>query len=247
VASCEAAPPDAAQSLPTAPRVASSRPADAQREFVARVLGDTEDVWGGVFQQMGMTYRPPKLILFDGATLSACGLQSAQTGPAYCTRDHSIYLDPSFLEELSQRFGAPGDFPRAYVIANQVGHHVQDQLGLADEAQRRAAGASERVRNQVARLQELQADCLAGVWANSVKKRGLIDERDVESGIAAAMALGDDRIRRQARGNVDPETFTHGTSQQRAQWFKIGLESGDIGRCNTFASADTRAASGRGR
>jgi uncharacterized protein len=209
---------------------------DPQREFVARVLGDTEDMWGSTFQQLGTRYVPPKLVLYHGQVASACGLGSAAMGPFYCPGDRVVYLDLSFFEELTQRFGAPGDFARAYVIAHEVGHHVQNQLGLMDEIQRKTAGASERVRNEVSVRQELQADCLAGVWGASAAKRNLIDTSDVESGINAAMAVGDDRLQKRAQGYVVPEAFTHGSSEQRAKWFKIGLTSGDIRQCNTFAS-----------
>lgn len=216
--------------------------ADPQREFVARVLGDTEDVWGGIFQQLGMRYQPPKLALYHGQVDSACGLGSAAMGPFYCPGDRYVYLDLSFFQDLSQRFGAPGDFARAYVIAHEIGHHVQNQLGLMNEVQRKTAGASERVRNEMSVRQELQADCLAGVWGNSAAKRNLIDARDVDSGIAAAMAVGDDRLQQRSRGYVVPEAFTHGSSEQRAKWFKIGLSSGDIRQCDTFASRDIRTA-----
>jgi predicted metalloprotease len=228
-----------------APAPGQSAQADPQREFVARVLGDTEDVWGGIFQQLGGTYERPKLDLFHGEVNSACGLSSAAMGPFYCPGDRKVYLDLSFFQELSQRFGAPGDFARAYVIAHEIGHHVQNQLGVMDDVRKRVAGGSERVRNEMSVRQELQADCLAGVWGNSAAKRHLIDASDVEAGIAAAMAVGDDRLQQQARGYVVPEQFTHGSSEQRAKWFKIGLSSGDIKQCNTFASSDARAFTGR--
>jgi len=234
------------QSVPsTAPAPAQSAHGDPQREFVARVLGDTEDVWGGIFQQLGGTYERPKLDLFHGEVNSACGLSSAAMGPFYCPGDRKVYLDLSFFQELSQRFGAPGDFARAYVIAHEIGHHVQNQLGVMDDVRKRVAGGSERVRNEMSVRQELQADCLAGVWGNSAAKRHLIDASDVEAGIAAAMAVGDDRLQQQARGYVVPEQFTHGSSEQRAKWFKIGLSSGDIKQCNTFASRDTGASATR--
>jgi uncharacterized protein len=221
-----------------APQTTPAKPAgsDPQTEFVARVLGDTEDVWGNVFKQLGTTYQPPKLVLFRGEVSSACGFASAAMGPFYCPGDRHVYLDLSFFQELSQRFGAPGDFARAYVIAHEIGHHVQNQLGLMDEVRQKTGNASERVRNDMSVRQELQADCLAGVWGNSAAKRGLIDASDVESGIGAAMAVGDDRMQKQSRGYVVPEAFTHGSSAQRAKWFKIGLQSGDLRQCNTFAS-----------
>ena len=211
---------------------------DPQTEFVARVLGDTEDVWGGIFQQLGTRYQPPKLALYHGQIASACGLSSAAMGPFYCPGDCKVYLDLSFFQELAQRFGAPGDFARAYVIAHEIGHHVQNQLGLMDAAQRRMAGGGERDRNETSVRLELQADCLAGVWGHSSVQRNIIDAKDVESGIAAATAVGDDRIQKQTRGYVVPEGFTHGTSAQRVRWFKTGLESGDLRQCDTFAARD---------
>jgi len=236
------------QSLPPAGSgTGAAETADPQKRFVSKVLGDTEDVWGSIFQQMGTRYDPPKLHLYSGYVQSACGQGQAAMGPFYCPGDQKVYLDMSFFQELSQRFGAPGDFARAYVIAHEIGHHVQNQLGLMDEVQRKTANAPERVRNEVSVRQELQADCLAGVWGYSAAKRGLIDAKDVEAGIAAAMAVGDDRIQQQSRGYVVPEAFTHGSSQQRAQWFKVGLTTGDIRQCNTFASRDMRAAGGGSR
>ena len=227
------------QSLPPAGAVPSPGVSeDPQKRFVSKVLGDTEDVWGGIFQQLGKEYQRPRLDLYRGSVdTGGCGLGQAAMGPFYCPGDQIVYLDTSFFDELSQRFGAPGDFARAYVIAHEIGHHVQNQLGIMEQVQRKTAYASERVRNQASVLQELQADCLAGVWGNSAAKRGLIDAKDVDAGIAAAMAVGDDRIQKQSQGYVVPEAFTHGSSQQRAQWFKIGLSTGDIRQCNTFAQA----------
>jgi predicted metalloprotease len=233
--------PAPTQSMPSPAPPPGPRPTtDPQREFVAHVLGDTEDVWGGIFQQLGTHYQPPKLDLYRGQVESACGFASAAMGPFYCPGDRKVYLDLSFFQDLSQRFGAPGDFARAYVIAHEVGHHVQNSLGLMDEVRRKTAGASQLTRNEVSVRQELQADCFAGVWGNSAAKRGLIDAHDVESGIAAAAAVGDDRLQKQARGYIVPESFTHGSSAQRVEWFKVGLASGDLRRCNTFASPDLR-------
>jgi predicted metalloprotease len=200
------------------------------------VLGDTEDVWGGIFQQMGKRYQPPKLTLYHGQIASACGFSSAAAGPFYCPGDRKVYLDLSFFQELSQRFGAPGDFARAYVIAHEIGHHVQNQLGLMDAAQQRTASSSDRGRNDTSVRLELQADCLAGVWGHSSMQRNIIDAKDVESGIAAAAAVGDDRIQKQTRGYVVPEGFTHGSSAQRVKWFRTGLDSGDPRQCDTFAT-----------
>jgi len=222
---------------PSGPAGANA-PRDEQKEFVAHVLGDTEDVWTSVFQQRGGHYQPPTLKLFHGQTGSACGLASAATGPFYCPGDREVYLDLTFFQALSSRFGAPGDFARAYVIAHEVGHHVQNQLGLMAQVQQKSAGASDIARNALSVRQELQADCFAGVWGHSAQQRGLIDAKDVESGIAAASAVGDDRLQQRSRGYVVPESFTHGTSAQRVRWFKSGLESGDLRRCDTFGARE---------
>ena len=222
------------QAPQTAPRAPVAN--DPQTEFVARVLGDTEDVWGGIFQKMGTRYQPPKLTLYHGQIASACGFSSAAAGPFYCPGDRKVYLDLSFFQELSQRFGAPGDFARAYVIAHEIGHHVQNQLGLMDAAQQRTASSSDRSRNDTSVRLELQADCLAGVWGHSSMQRNIIDAKDVESGMAAAAAVGDDRIQKQTRGYVVPEGFTHGSSAQRVKWFRTGLDSGDLRQCDTFAT-----------
>ena len=224
--------------VPSVPAGANS-PRDEQKEFVAHVLGDTEDVWTSVFQQRGGHYQPPKLVLFRGQAGSACGLASTATGPFYCPGDRDVYLDLSFFQELSKRFGAPGDFARAYVIAHEVGHHVQNQLGLMAQMQQKNAGASDIARNALSVRLELQADCFAGIWGHSAQQRGLIDAKDVESGIAAAAAVGDDRLQqRSSRGYVVPESFTHGTSAQRVRWFKSGLDSGDLRRCDTFGARE---------
>jgi predicted metalloprotease len=218
---------------------AGATPRDEQKEFVAHVLGDIEDVWTSVFQQRGGHYQPPTLKLFHGQTGSACGLASAATGPFYCPGDRDVYLDLSFFEELSKRFGAPGDVARAHGIAHEVGHHVQNQLGLMAQMQQKSAGASDIARNALSVRLELQADCFAGIWGHSAQQRGLIDAKDVESGIAAAAAVGDDRLQqRSSRGYVVPESFTHGTSAQRVRWFKSGLESGDMRRCDTFGARE---------
>jgi predicted metalloprotease len=226
--------------MPTAPSAPSGAgsPRDEQKEFVARVLGDTEDVWSGIFQQRGGQYQPPKLVLFRGQAASACGLASAATGPFYCPGDRDVYLDLAFFQELSQRFGAPGDFARAYVIAHEVGHHVQNQLGLMAQVQQKSANASDSVRNALSVRTELQADCYAGIWGHSAQQRGLIDTKDVESGLAAASAVGDDRLQQRSRGYVVPESFTHGTSAQRSRWFKAGLDSGDLRNCDTFGARE---------
>ena len=211
---------------------------DKQKDFVAAILGDTEDVWGGIFQKLGSRYQPPKLALFRGRVDSACGLASAAMGPFYCPGDRDVYLDLAFFDELSQRFGAPGDFARAYVVAHEIGHHVQNQLGLMAQVEKKSANASPAVRNALSVRQELQADCFAGVWGHSAAARGALDASDIDAGIAAASAVGDDRIQQRSRGYVVPESFTHGSSAQRVRWFKVGLQSGDIRQCDTFGTRD---------
>src|SRR5258708_5988885 len=178
---------------------------DKQKDFVAAILGDTEDVWGGIFQKLGNRYQPPKLAFFRGRVDSACGLASAAMGPFYCPGDQDVYLDLAFFDELSQRFGAPGDFARAYVVAHEIGHHVQNQLGLMAQVEKKSANASPAVRNALSVRQELQADCFTGVWGRSAAARGALDASDIEAGIAAASAVGDDRIQQRSRGYVVPE------------------------------------------
>jgi len=213
-------------------------PPNPQKEFVAHVLGDTEDVWTAEFQKKGARYEPPKLVLFQGQANSACGLASSATGPFYCPGDREVYLDLTFFEQMTRRFGVSGEFGRAYVIAHEVGHHVQNQLGLMAQVQQKSERASDAGRNALSVRQELQADCFAGVWGHSAQQRGLIDAKDVESGIAAATAVGDDRLQQRSRGYVVPESFTHGTSAQRVRWFKAGLDSGDIRSCDTFGARE---------
>jgi uncharacterized protein len=209
---------------------------DRHTDFVRAILGDTEDTWRGIFQQSGWHYKDPQLMLFTGAVQSACGFASAAVGPFYCAQDAEIYLDVSFFQELSHRFGAPGDFARAYVIAHEVGHHVQKLLGILDTIQAQRARADSSTRNALSVRQELQADCLAGVWGHYTAKRGLIDQADIEAGLNAAAQIGDDRLQRRMQGTVVPEAFTHGSSEQRARWFRRGLHSGDSAQCNTFAT-----------
>jgi predicted metalloprotease len=210
---------------------------DPQLDFVRAIVGDTEDFWSAELARHGTRYQPPRLTLFSGQVASACGFASAAMGPFYCAGDQRVYLDLRFFQELSQRFGAPGDFARAYVIAHEIGHHVQNQLGLMREVQQKSADASERVRNALSVRQELQADCFAGVWSHSAQQRGALDTSDIEQGIAAAASVGDDRLQQQARGYAVPESFTHGSSAQRVRWFRVGLASGDLRQCNTFAAA----------
>ena len=207
------------------------------KEFVSVVLADTEDVWGAVLQSSGQRYRPPKLVLFSDAVESACGFAEAAMGPFYCPGDHKLYLDMSFFNDLAQRHDAPGDFAQAYVVAHEVGHHVQTLLGISEQvhAARQRAGKSGGNALQV--RMELQADCFAGVWAHHAhKERQVLEPGDVEEALAAAAGVGDDRLQKQARGYVVPDSFTHGSSAQRMQWFKRGLQSGDPGQCDTFTA-----------
>ena len=224
------------QSAP-APSASAPGARDEIKEFIARVLGDTEDTWSAIFKKMGREYRPPKLVLFRGAVDSACGLASSAAGPFYCSPDDRVYLDRSFFEDLSKRFRAPGEFARAYVIAHEVGHHVQNQLGITGKVAQQRGRASEARSNALSVLVELQADCFAGIWGHYAKQRGLLDPGDAEAGLAAAAAIGDDRIQQQSGGRVSPESFTHGSSAQRVRWFRTGLESGDVNQCNTFETA----------
>lgn len=206
--------------------------------FVSVVLADTEQTWHTLFQQQGNTYQEPRLVLFRNAVNSACGLGQAAMGPFYCPGDHKVYIDLSFYSDLKNRFKAPGDFAQAYVIAHEIGHHVQTLLGISEKVQQRRRGLSEADANQLSVRQELQADCLAGVWAfHADQSRQMLEEGDVEEGLAAASAIGDDRLQKQSQGYVSPDSFTHGSSAQRVKWFKIGLERGVVNACDTFAVA----------
>ncbi|GBL53670.1 hypothetical protein SAMN05216577_10347 [Pseudomonas citronellolis] len=228
---------DAGQA-PARPQV-QGRPAtgaDPQVDFVRAVLGDTEDTWGQIFAHSNAQYEQPKLILFNGGVNSACGFASSAVGPFYCPGDHRVYLDLGFFREMEQRFSAAGDFARAYVIAHEVGHHVQNLLGISAkvEAARRRGAPMEGASGLSVRL-ELQADCFAGVWANNAQKRlQWLEPGDIESALNAANAIGDDRLQKQSRGTVVPDSFTHGTSAQRMRWFKLGFDSGSPGKCDTF-------------
>jgi len=216
---------------------ASPRGHDDLRDFVATVLADTEDTWRALFSRMGREYRDPRLVLFNGAVQSACGIAGAATGPFYCPQDQKVYLDLDFFRALRERFRAPGDFAQAYVIAHEVGHHVQKQLGISDRvmAERRRGGSQA---NAASVRLELQADCFAGIWAHHAERtRHILEAGDVEEALNAAAAIGDDRLQRQTQGRVAPETFTHGTGKQRVQWFTRGIESGDLRRCDTFGGS----------
>jgi predicted metalloprotease len=209
-------------------------PATPEKTQSSKVLASTEDVWTAVFKAMGTRYEPPKLVLFKGSTRSGCGGASAAVGPFYCSQDRKLYLDTAFFDQLSRRFGAPGDFAQAYVIAHEVGHHVQNQLGTMQQFDAQMQRLDERGRNALSVRLELQADCYAGVWGFFAQKQNLLDPGDLEEGMRAAAAVGDDQIQKRTQGYVVPEGFTHGSAQQRQRWFKAGLDSGDPRSCNTF-------------
>ncbi len=208
---------------------------DEMARFVSKVLADTEDTWRGIFRQSGRQYQDPKLVLFTGATPTACGTGQTAMGPFYCPEDQKVYIDLAFYQDLKNRFQAPGDFAQAYVIAHEVGHHVQHLLGIADKVQAARRRASEAQSNALSVRMELQADCLAGVWGyHADRVRNILEAGDIEEALTAASAIGDDRIQARSRGYAVPDTFTHGTSAQRVRWFKRGIESGDLRQCNTF-------------
>lgn len=211
---------------------------DEMRQFVARVLGSTERTWTEIFAAAGQTYQKPTLVLFSGAVESACGFAQAASGPFYCGADHKLYIDLSFYRELRERFAAPGDFAQAYVIAHEVGHHVQNLLGIMNKVQglQRRAGNQSQANALSVRL-ELQADCLAGIWANHAhRERNILEQGDVEEGLNAAAQIGDDRMQKRAQGYVVPEGFTHGSAEQRVRWFRRGIESGNLKQCDTFSA-----------
>ena len=215
---------------PAAPATAGSE--STTDRFVRKVLGSTEDVWTKVFpEQVGKPYKAPRLVLFSGSTRSGCGDAESAMGPFYCPADHKVYLDESFFDELQSRFGAKGDAAAAYVVAHEVGHHLQSLLGISDQVEAAQARASTSQRNALSVKLELQADCFAGVWA---KQSGRLEAGDVEEAVGAAQAIGDDTLQRQARGQVVPDSFTHGSSAQRVQWLSTGLNSGKMETCDTF-------------
>jgi uncharacterized protein len=225
-----------------APGTQSSRAINPEeeelRQFVGAVLADTEDVWNEIFRQLGRQYREPTLVLFTDQVQSACGVAGAAVGPFYCPGDEKLYIDLSFYRELKTRFRAPGDFAQAYVIAHEVGHHVQHLLGTMDQVNAARQRSSEAEANQLSVRLELQADFLAGLWANNAQKRGVLEQGDVEEALGAASAIGDDRLQRESQGYVVPDSFTHGSSEQRIRWFRKGLETGDVRQGDTF---NTRA------
>ncbi|HEX5796238.1 MAG TPA: neutral zinc metallopeptidase [Geminicoccaceae bacterium] len=218
-----------------APPAGAPPEGDEQAQFVSAVLADTEDTWQQLFGQMGDDYREPTLVLFSGAVDSACGFAQAAMGPFYCPGDQKVYIDLAFFDELHRRFAAPGDFAQAYVIAHEVGHHVQNLLGVTSEVQATRQQAGEADANALSVMLELQADCFAGVWGHHAdRSRNLLEEGDLEEGLTAAAAIGDDRLQRRSQGYVVPDAFTHGSSEQRVRWFRQGLTSGDPNACNTF-------------
>ncbi len=223
-----------------APSVQQQRAAgdDQLKDFVSVILADTEDTWGELFRQMGRQYQRPHLVLFSGAVQSACGFAEAAVGPFYCPGDRKLYIDLSFYRDLRDKIGAPGDFAQAYVIAHEVGHHVQNLLGIAERIHAAQGRRSKAEGNALQVRMELQADCLAGVWANNAQRaRQILESGDIEEGLNAASAIGDDRLQRQSMGRVVPESFTHGSSAQRVRWFKRGIDTGDPGQCDTFTAS----------
>jgi predicted metalloprotease len=235
--------PSAPSRQAPAPDGRATAPTDQRKDFAARIVGDTEDVWGALFKATNRGgYAPTTLTLYRGAVRSGCGTASSAAGPFYCPADQRVYLDTAFFDELSRRFGAPGDFAQAYVIAHEVGHHVQNLLGISEKVEAAKRRAGERGANQLSVQLELQADCLAGVWAyHAEKTRQILEQGDVEEALNAASAIGDDRLQKQSQGHVTPDSFTHGSSAQRVQWFRRGLESGRVDQCDTFATAPRRS------
>jgi predicted metalloprotease len=216
-------------------------PPDELGDFVSVVLADTEDTWSELFAERGASYQAPRLVLFTDLVRSACGMGQSAMGPFYCPADAKVYIDLGFYRDLRERFRAPGDFAQAYVIAHEVGHHVQTLVGTSEKVQRMREGLPEADANALSVRLELQADCYAGIWAHHADRaRQILEQGDVEEGLAAAAALGDDRIQRESQGTVVPESFTHGSSRQRVEWFRRGLESGSIDACDTFGAAAPR-------
>jgi predicted metalloprotease len=224
-------------SLP--PSDQTSQVTDEQADFISVVLADTEDTWASIFQQQGRAYAPPKLVLFSDMVQSACGFNSAAVGPFYCPPDRSVYIDLSFFRDLS-RMGGKGDFARAYVLAHEIGHHVQNLLGISDQVRTLQSRMSQAQANALSVRMELQADCLAGVWAHHAdRQRQILESGDIEEGLAAAAAIGDDRLLKMSGRAVTPESFTHGTSEQRARWLRQGLSTGSLHACDTFSDLNT--------
>lgn len=208
---------------------------DPTAQFVSKVLASTEDTWNTAFREMGRQYQEPKLVLFSGLTPTACGTGQSAMGPFYCPGDQKVYIDLSFFREMKEKFRAPGEFAQAYVVAHEVGHHVQHLLGISDQVQRARQQAGEKEANALSVRLELQADCLAGVWGKRTDNMAnILDPGDLQAALTAAAAIGDDRLQQQAQGRIVPESFTHGSSEQRMRWFKRGFDSGDFNQCNTF-------------
>jgi len=221
----------------SAPAAHYGTPQDEQGRFIAAVLGETEDTWSAIFQEGGREYIPPKLVLYRNAMPTACGTGSAAAGPFYCPLDRKVYLDLSFFQQLAEEFQAPGEFAEAYVLAHEVGHHVQNLLGIADRVRAAQERTSQAQANQLSVRLELQADCFAGVWARHADEtKHILEQGDVESALRAASAVGDDTLQKRAQGYVVPESFTHGTSAERVSWFKRGMAAGSIDSCNTFSA-----------
>lgn len=210
---------------------------DAMKKFVSQVLADTEDTWTGIFESMGKSYERPKLVLYSGTWRSACGQANAAVGPFYCPSDHKVYLDTDFFREMQQRFSAGGDFADAYVIAHEVGHHVQNLLGILPKFNEARAHMSETQANAMSVRVELQADCFAGIWGKFTEQKGILQSGDLEEALNAAHQIGDDALQKQAQGYVVPDSFTHGSSAQRMKWFKRGFDTGKLSACDTFSGA----------
>ena len=228
---------DQAVTAPTPAAPVTGESKDPQVDFVRAVLGETEDVWGAYFKGLGKTYTPPHLVLFSHGVQSACGLAQSASGPFYCPGDQRVYIDLAFYRQLATQFGAPGDFARAYVIAHEVGHHVQNLLGITDKASQAEERAGRVGGNKVSVMVELQADCFAGVWAEQANQaRKILQPGDLESGLQAASSVGDDTLQKREQGTVVPDSFTHGTSAQRVKWFRRGFEAGTINNCDTFTA-----------
>ncbi len=207
---------------------------DEMKQFVGVVLAETEDVWNGIFKSEGATYSEPKLVMFSGQVQSACGFASSASGPFYCPGDRKVYLDTSFFDQLDRQFGAAGDFAQAYVIAHEVGHHVQNLIGVLPKFNQMRQSMSEQEANQMSMRVELQADCFAGVWGHFTQQKGLLEQGDIEEALNAAQQIGDDTLQKKMQGYVVPESFNHGTSEQRQRWFARGLQSGKLSDCDTF-------------
>jgi predicted metalloprotease len=230
-------PADLINSQPASDEVGTTglRSEDPQSQFISVVLGSTEQVWSALFREQGATYQPPVLVLFEQATRSACGVGQSAMGPFYCPGDRRVYLDLSFFRDLDQRFGAPGDFAQAYVVAHEVGHHIQTLTGLSDRVASARQQGGRSASNALSVRQELQADCYAGVWGHHAARDNLLEPGDAEEGLRAAAAIGDDRLQQQSEGRVAPESFTHGSSDERMAWLRRGLDSGRLEACDTFA------------